>query len=328
LPRLIKLSVAAAAISALALLALSPGSPLRTLIFNSLAKIDRPPLETKRPNLDILKIGHRGTTIFAPENTLPAFEKAIEMGLEYVEMDIRFTSDGVPVVIHDARVDRTTNGSGKVDELTLSEIRELDAGSWFSDEFIGTRVPTLEETLKLLQGRACIFWDTKARPNEATIELFRRYGFDRECLLISFGGLGYGGDPTTPKLIAGFWPYAPLVPVIKTQAELTETLNDFPNIRAVSIPRRRLSPELVDSAHAEGLLVATSTMGQADRALAYQSIIEAGVDIFMLDYIDSFYAYLENGNTDTPIPPAPKNAEYLPENWEKKQKANAADQEN
>ena len=90
-----------------------------------------------------MKIAHRGTTIFAPENTLPALEKAIELGAEYVEIDVRYSSDNVPVLIHDPEVDRTTNGSGNVGELTLAELKQLDAGFWFGDEFAGTRIPTL-----------------------------------------------------------------------------------------------------------------------------------------------------------------------------------------
>lgn len=262
-----------------------------------------------------MKIGHRGTTLFAPENTLPAFEKAIELDFEYVEIDVRYTRDGVPVLLHDSDLDRTTNGSGWVGGLTLDEIKLLDAGSWFSDEFIGTRVPTLEEALEIMQGRICIYWDTKELPDKATIKLFQSYGFNRDCLLIAFGGLAHEDDPVIPRQIVDYWPDAPLVANVKTLDELTAVLDDFPNIRAVNIPRRRMTPELIDAAHAEGLLVMTDTLYQADRAMTYQKIIDAGVDIFMLDYIDSFYTYLETGNIDTPVPKPPKNAEYLPENW-------------
>ena len=151
------IAVVALALLIVVLLVLPQGSPWQILPLRSAVKVERPPIETKRPNPGIMKIGHRGTTIFAPENTLPAFEKAIELGFEYVEIDVRYTRDGVPVLLHDAELDRTTNGTGWVGELTLDEIKQFDAGSWFSDDFAGTRVPTLEEALKIMQGRICIF---------------------------------------------------------------------------------------------------------------------------------------------------------------------------
>lgn len=315
--RFLIIAAAVVTVVGILLLALPPGSPLKVLLFGNSLIVERPPIETLRPNPAIMKIAHRGTTIHGPENTLPAFETAIEKGMEYVEIDVRFTSDGVPVVIHDVTVDRTTNGVGKVSDFTLSELKELDAGSWFADEFVGTQIPTLEETLELTQGRICIQWHTIERPNKASIELFRRFGFDRECLLIAVGQRGVGGQRggeinlATARRVVNFWPDAPLMLRIKNPAEIKPILQKFPNIRAISVMRRHLFPELIDTAHAEGLLIITSTINQSDRAFFYKKIIELGADMFMLDYIDDFYTYLETGNTDTPSPQPPKNAEYL-----------------
>ena len=90
----------------------------------------------------VIVVGHRGTKKFAPENTVAAFNKAIEMGARSIEMDVRATKDGEFVVMHDPFVNRTTNGRGLVSQMTLAEIRALDAGSWFGPEFAGERVPT------------------------------------------------------------------------------------------------------------------------------------------------------------------------------------------
>src|SRR5215213_2070447 len=97
------------------------------------------------------RVGHRGYSAVAPENTLPALAAAVLAGCTYVEFDVRTTADGVPVVIHDRTVDRTTDGSGHVWDLTLDEIRRLDAGSWFSPAYAGVRVPLLTEVLDLLR---------------------------------------------------------------------------------------------------------------------------------------------------------------------------------
>ena len=95
-------------------------------------------------------VGHRGAPTLAPENTIPSFKRAVELGVDFVELDVRATKDGALVVVHDETVDRTTNGSGRVAEMTLGEVKELDAGSWFSEEYAGVEVPTLDEVLSEL----------------------------------------------------------------------------------------------------------------------------------------------------------------------------------
>lgn len=94
--------------------------------------------------------GHRGDRAAAPENTIPAFEAAFSSGMDFVEADVQLSADGHAVILHDATVDRTTNGTGAVEDLTLAELQALDAGSWFSRDFAGTRIPRLAEFLDLL----------------------------------------------------------------------------------------------------------------------------------------------------------------------------------
>lgn len=97
----------------------------------------------------IISICHRGYNSIAPENTLPAFRLARLKGFRYVETDVRFTSDGIPVLLHDASIDRTSNGSGHIDEMTYSQVREYDFGGWKSPIFKGTIIPSLYEFLLL-----------------------------------------------------------------------------------------------------------------------------------------------------------------------------------
>ncbi len=101
----------------------------------------------------VINTAHRGASGDYPENTLLAFRKALEIGVDEIELDLRMTRDGHLVVMHDATVDRTTDGSGSVDGLTLSEIKRLDAGGAYGEGFRGERVPTWEETLVLLKGK-------------------------------------------------------------------------------------------------------------------------------------------------------------------------------
>ena len=97
-------------------------------------------------------LAHRGLRKWAPENTLPAFAAAIEVGLS-LELDVYQTSDEGLVVIHDATVDRTTDGTGNVTEMAMADIRKLDAGRWFHPTFAGVKVPTLEEVFQLILQR-------------------------------------------------------------------------------------------------------------------------------------------------------------------------------
>src|SRR5580700_1416079 len=92
-------------------------------------------------------VAHRGASAHAPENTLAAFQRAVELGASVIETDLHVTRDGRFVAMHDDTLDRTTNGSGEVDRFTLDQLRQLDAGLWFDRDFRGERVPTLEEIL-------------------------------------------------------------------------------------------------------------------------------------------------------------------------------------
>lgn len=93
---------------------------------------------------------HRGDVSAAPENTLPAFQSAVAKGAQQIEFDVDLSKDGELVLMHDATVDRTTDGTGKVTDLTFAEIRALDAGSWYGESFKGTQVPTLREALEII----------------------------------------------------------------------------------------------------------------------------------------------------------------------------------
>jgi glycerophosphoryl diester phosphodiesterase len=96
--------------------------------------------------------GHRGASGRAPENTMASFRLAAGAGCDYLELDVRLSADGVPVVFHDETLDRTTNGSGTVEAMTVAALRDLDAGAWYSPAFEGERIPLLDEVLSLIGG--------------------------------------------------------------------------------------------------------------------------------------------------------------------------------
>ena len=118
------------------------------------ARGDDPPPATKTPAAIVMPergiCAHRGASRSHPENTLAAFREAIRLGAHQIELDVQLTRDGQLVLMHDATVDRTTDGRGRVGELTLAEVKRLDAGSWKDTKFAGQRVPTLAETLNIM----------------------------------------------------------------------------------------------------------------------------------------------------------------------------------
>nr|WP_101845627.1 glycerophosphodiester phosphodiesterase family protein [Halobacillus sp. Marseille-P3879] len=110
----------------------------------------------------VLNIAHRGASGYAPENTMAAFDKAFNMKADMFEIDVQMSKDGELVVIHDTTVDRTTDGTGKVGDLTYDELQQLDAGSFFGEEFAGEKIPTLGEVLDEYKGKIGILIEMKS----------------------------------------------------------------------------------------------------------------------------------------------------------------------
>jgi len=137
-------------------------------------------------------LAHRGDKAHAPENTLPAFEQAIQKGADGVELDVKLTADGHVVVIHDSNVERTTDGKGRVSSLPLETIRKLDAGAWFSKKFSGAKVPLLEEVFEALGRDKIINIELKnySSPFDGLVlkvcELIKRHGNHSQVILSSF----------------------------------------------------------------------------------------------------------------------------------------------
>ncbi|NMA95948.1 MAG: glycerophosphodiester phosphodiesterase [Clostridiales bacterium] len=135
-----------------------------------------------------MNLAHRGASSYAPENTLAAFYKGIELGANGIETDLRKTKDGVVVLIHDEMVDRVTNGSGKVLDFTFSQLLDLDAGSWFSDKYAGERIISFEEFLHFFGRKDIIFAIELKAPDleEDALKLINKYGIRDKVTITSF----------------------------------------------------------------------------------------------------------------------------------------------
>jgi len=130
-------------------------------------------------------ICHRGANQFAPENSLSAGKKALELGVDWIELDVRKSADGVLYMLHDPILDRTTNGTGFIALCNSKYIDSLDAGSWFSDEFKGEKVPRLSEFLDWAKGKINIYFDIKTRDIDAVMNLIYEKGFEKNAIVWS-----------------------------------------------------------------------------------------------------------------------------------------------
>jgi glycerophosphoryl diester phosphodiesterase len=146
---------------------------------------------SKKDSENFIVMAHRGASAAAPENTLIAYKKAIEMGADYAELDVRQTKDGAIVLMHDKTVHRTTGVKGYIWDLTLEELKQLEAGSWFGEKFRGEPIPTLEEVIRLAKGRMKLNIEVKISENEpgiaqCVVDIVRSEDFSRDCIITSF----------------------------------------------------------------------------------------------------------------------------------------------
>lgn len=213
-------------------------------------------------------VGHRGACAHAPENTLKSFARAIELGCQRAELDVQVSADGVAVVMHDATVDRTTDGHGAVSALTLGELKRLDAGG-------GEKIPTLEEVMALCRHKIALQIELKARHSPAHVaRLIERAWDPKQTVVTSFD----------LDLLDEFAALVPSIPL--------GLLNRDPDLDMIGVasnhrhqwicPRGDIaSAELIARAHGAALKVYVYHVNQA--ALA-ESLIGWGVDAIGTDH--------------------------------------------
>lgn len=228
-------------------------------------------------------IAHRGASGYAPENTMPAFEMALDMNAEGIELDVHTTKDGEVVVIHDHTIDRTSDGEGLVGGFTLDELRKFDYGSWYGDEFKGVTIPTLREVLELLRDwNGLLNIEIKSGPiiyegiEQKVIDLIEEYEMADRIIISSFNhyslrdikkidpsikiGLLYGAGLVEP------WIYAKRL-----------------NAEALHPSYHNIIPELVEGCHENGIQLNPYTI---DREQDIERMINAGVDGIITNYPD------------------------------------------
>jgi glycerophosphoryl diester phosphodiesterase len=238
--------------------------------------------EGKMPK-DFLNIAHRGASGQAPENTLAAFRLGKKMGAGMIEFDVWETKDHRLVVLHDASLRRTTGLRRRVDELTLAEVRELDAGAWFHPSFKGEGIPTLAEVLTGLDGVDFNIEIKKADPKRVLAEIVR-LGVRRKVIFSSF-------DPALLHRLREIDPTVRIGFLIDKESwrqvwQETDRLSPF----SINLPLRRAAAAVVRKAHEKGLKVLVYTV---NREADMRRLIRLGVDGLFTNYPDRLKTQLQ-----------------------------------
>lgn len=225
-------------------------------------------------------IAHRGVALEAPENTLPAVAKAIELGCALAEIDLRYTADGRVVLVHDATLDRTTDGTGSVSAKTLAELKALDAGVRQGAPFQGTRIPTLEEAVELARGRIQLYLDLKETDPLPVVRLVERLG---ARTMVFYRPYSHGAlrqilaeAPLSRVLIdLGDWVQAP---------GLLATLRHAFPTGAVSSDWRNWDPRTVAEARSLGASTFVNVLGASDTPENLRKAVALGFDYIQTDH--------------------------------------------
>ena len=237
----------------------------------------------------IVAVGHRGTKKFAPENTIAAHEVAFALGARAIEFDVRCTRDGHFVLMHDSTVNRTTDGSGRVKDLTLDQIRSLDAGIRKGPEFVGEKVPTLREALRNVNGRFVVDIDFKGGPeNSAEIlaDVLEEEGFSSGHLVTIFARRNHF------RILNPLCPQYALRPHYISPRKTRFLAKTLP-LEVMGLRRLSFSQKAAHSITSSNLHLFCNVMGRYDNEKGFEDAIKAGARFIQTDNLDLLIPYLE-----------------------------------
>ncbi|MEI4770619.1 glycerophosphodiester phosphodiesterase family protein [Psychrobacillus sp. FJAT-51614] len=232
-------------------------------------------------------VAHRGATGYAPENTIAAFDLAVDMKADYIEIDVQRSKDGELVLIHDTTVDRTTDGTGKVGELTFEQLRSLDAGSWKGEQFAGESISTFEEILDRYHGKIGILIELKSPElypgiEEQVAEALKERNLDKpqneKIIIQSF-------NFESMKKMDQLLPQVPIGVLTSNREDITsEALQEFSTYADWFNPSYGIvTEELVNQVHSLEMQIGSWTVRSQEAA---DFLFEMGVDAIISDYPD------------------------------------------
>ena len=249
---------------------------------------------------DFMLIAHRGASGYAPENTIPALLKAIESGANYLEIDVHQSSDNQIVVIHDYDIDRTTNGTGYVKEMSIAELKQFDAGSWFDPVFAGTTIPTLQEVINILVPNVKLIIKVKGSSEdypgieEKIISIVNQYQVESQVILKSFSIDVLNTfkilAPEIPRLYVFVLHLSALNFTIDKWINFTDIYENPSKAQYFQAHRWFINKSVIENAHANSIKIIAWNVNTEEEV---ESMLELGVDGIETDYPDRVLSYLK-----------------------------------
>ena len=222
----------------------------------------------------VVAISHRGEHLVRPENTIPAFQEAIRVGADFIEVDVQTTKDGKLVLSHDGTVDRCTNGKGRVADMTFDEVEALDAGIKRGPQFAGTRVPTFDEVLDLARGKIGIYVDVKNASAQDLVSHIDGHGMTDHVVIYCGLRLAKQIQELNPKLKV-----MPESRSVENVNVLVEQLHP----QVIAYGAGDFTLEVIAAAKQAHAAVYVDRMGTTDGPEGWQSAIDAGADGIQTD---------------------------------------------
>lgn len=226
---------------------------------------------------------HRGANEFAPENTYASSQLCIDWGMDYVEIDVNTSADGVLYLFHGPDLERTTNGTGSIVDQPSAVIDTLDAGSWFDPKFADERIPRLDEFLGWVKGKAKLFIDVKWADLEKLVALIRQHEFEDECFF-------WFGDPQLATELRQLAPELTLKINADTRAKVEKAVAEFDaNIIEAGYP---VDPDVVAACKEHGLQLMAYYKGSDEAVFA--EIVHQQPDLVNVNFGDRFKQVIDS----------------------------------
>lgn len=248
------------------------------------------PAATSNAPRKIVVISHRGEHLHHPENTIPAYQRAIEAGADYFEVDVQTTSDGKLVLMHDRTVDRTTGATGPIASMPFDQVRALDAGAKFSPEFAGTRVPTFDEALDLAHGKIGIYVDTKNADPQQLVDTIVRHDMQDHVVVY--------GNPFFLYDVHKLRPDMKVMPEA-VSPDVCKLFVHYLQLKVAAYSFGDFTPDTIACAKSVGADVYVDRMGKNDNPEGWQQAIDMGATGIQTDRPAELVEYLRAHNEAT-----------------------------
>jgi glycerophosphoryl diester phosphodiesterase len=233
----------------------------------------------------VVVISHRGEHLHHPENTMPAFEAAYKAGADFIEVDIRTTSDGKLVLMHDSNAERTAGVKTDISKMTFDEVRALDAGARFAPEFQGTKVPTFDEALSFAEGKMGIYMDCKYASAKDLVAAVKAHHMENHVVVYCGRQLCKGIQELEPAM--------KLMPESRNAVNAQALIDDL-KLKVMAFDAGDFKDDVIAVANSAKVHIYVDRLGPADNEASWQDAVDRGASGIQTDKPAELAAYLKS----------------------------------